>query len=159
MVRGSRAAIAVVLGVLSAAVACGATAAAGTAPTLAVSPPSGHARTTFTVHFTAPAPSGRSGTEARSYHLSAAPAKRRSGCVDSVAATPIATTANQAMAVRLAPRNVGGRWCTEKYTGEVTETIQPACSPILPGQTRRAIVCPQYIALVPIGTFSFRVTR
>ena len=156
--RRSRARIGLVTVGISAAVACCATATAMTQQRLAVSPASGHPRTTFTVHFTAPARSGTNGSQTHGYHLSASPATRRSGCINSVSISPIATADREQMAVRLDPAKLGGRWCAERYSGAVTETTQPTCGPpVMAAPSRSGIVCPQYIALTTIGQFGFRV--
>jgi hypothetical protein len=154
--RGLRGVGVVLAAGITAAVAAAASATSTVPPRLPVTPASGHLHTRFTVHFTAPSPSGQSGGQNHAYRLIASPAHRRSGCIDSVSMAPTASSAGEAMAVRLRPRRLGGRWCAERYAGRVTETVEPACQPIM---QRRTAVCPQYIALITIGRFSFRVRR
>lgn len=153
----------VLVAVIAAAAAGGAAAGAATAPKLRVNPARGPVHTTFTVHFTAPVPSGRTATEVHGYRLTAAAAHRRRGCIDTVDLHPVANAAGEAMAVRLVPRRLGGRWCAESYTGQVTETSGPACGPST--GARPAILCPAALprhymsTIATLGRFSFRVTR
>jgi hypothetical protein len=158
VVRRLRVAPPILAALVSAAAACGAAASTGAPPRLRVTPSRGHAHSTFTVHFTAPSPSGRVGSEDHRYQLSAAPARPRHGCIDSVSLTPRATVAGQRMAVALRPRRLGGRWCTGTYTGQVEEVSGPACGP--PTTVQPAIMCPEFVTVLSrIGTFSFRVSR
>jgi hypothetical protein len=60
---------------------------------------------------------------------------------------PVAAPGSEVV-VRLRP--AGGRgWCVGTFAGRVEETIRPRCQS---GQ-----MCPMFIALVPIGHFSFVV--
>ena len=153
--KGLRVLVVLVVALAAAgAVASAATPSSGSK--LRVTPASGKPSTTFTVHFTAPGPSGTSGGTTRSYSLTASPAHAGHGCIDSVGVAPQPTRSDQAVAVKLNPRGLGGRWCASTYSGRITETIRPSCGP--PVNTSDGVACPEYIAIAPIGTLKFRVT-
>jgi hypothetical protein len=160
------------LAAIAVATGCGATAAAGAAAMagpaaagspgrshrLRVTPPAGHRRTTFTVHFTAPDPSGRQGRTTRSYMLQVSGPAGAHGCLDSVSRLPQATGSEQPLAVALRPgRRPARRWCVGTFTGTVEELVQPACGPVV--ARAQVTPCPDYVAAQRIGSFRFRVTR
>jgi hypothetical protein len=132
--------------------------AASPPPKLRVSPAAGHRRTVFTVHFTAPAKSGRAGVRSIAYRATVTGPAGATGCVASMTMQPVATSAGQSVAVGFNPRRRGGRWCAGAYTGQVTEIVMPSCGPPIVGA--QMIVCPAVVAgQIPLGTFSFRVHR
>jgi hypothetical protein len=129
------------------------------APRLGVSPASGNAGTTFTVHFTAPAAAGDGQGQIHAYTLSASARRATRGCIARVSMAPRPRRAGQAVGVALRPASLGGRWCRTTYSGKVTETIRAACGPPI-GATgmRAAIICPQFVIVRQIGRFAFRVS-
>jgi hypothetical protein len=136
--------------------ALAATAIAASPLQLVVAPASGHRSTTFTVHFVAPAASGIYGTTTHGYSLVATGPRQRSGCTDSVALAPVASSAGEAMAVRLRPAR-GQRWCGGRFTGHVDESSRPNCGP--PVAERSEFECPQFVLVDRIGDFRFKVAK
>jgi hypothetical protein len=117
---------------------------------LIVTPKSGEPTTHFAVQFKLTSPIGTSNGQIRTLSVTvegpnaAAPA----GCIDNQRLNPSITKAGTAT-VTLTPGSGKARWCPGKFTGTVQETIRPNCQAGQP--------CPQYIALLPIGSFSFTV--
>jgi hypothetical protein len=153
--------ISVCAAVLFAVAAGGASATVTSVPKLRVSPASGKPGSTFTVHFTAHGPTGPSDGSSHYYELTSSGGRGKS-CLHSASMAPTVTRSNQAMAVKLSPAKLGGHWCTGTHSGSVTETVRPACGPIVAGpagaEVREAIACPQFIMVDRIGTFSFKVS-
>ena len=76
----------------------------------------------------------------------------RSGCIGVSDVVVRGADAGQRMTMTLRPGQLGGRWCTGRYAGELVERTQPACGP---GPVR---ACPEYIQVgQTLARFSFRV--
>ena len=113
---------------------------------LTVTPAKGGPTSRFVVQFTTAYPTGTSGGTIRTIELKASgPASAPKGCIDRIA-MPVTVTVPGLQRVSMSVRP---RWCAGTYSGSITETIRPNCQP--------GVACPQYIALMPIGTFSFLV--
>lgn len=83
----------------------------------------------------------------RSYEVSAVGTAGK-GCVASAVAP--AGSARAGKLVRVTLRlGAGHQWCIGNYEGRLDETIRPRCGP--------AQACPQFIAVVVVGTFRFKV--
>src|SRR5579863_10495324 len=161
MLKGMRLLAIIAAAVAIASASAGALAAgpAGAqAPRLKVGPRTGHTSTSFVVHFNAPVATGRSGAMTYRYELTAQGAEPSSGCLAYAELSPRAQFAGQAMAVKLNPAHLGGDWCSGGYRGRVVEMGAPVCGPPLAGPAKRLLImCPMFIAVRTVGTFSFRV--
>jgi hypothetical protein len=117
---------------------------------LTISPSSGGPATAFSLSFTAPDSTGRSGNTSLAYDVAAA-GPSGAGCLPTASAgAPPATKGGQ-VSVTLDPARLGGQWCPGTYTVKVTEIQRPVC---LPGT-----MCPQYIRVVAnVATGTFRVS-
>lgn len=69
--------------------------------------------------------------------VSAAPAK---GCLSQVESSVPVALKGQRVRVRLYPFALGGRWCTGRYTGKITEMQTLVCPP--------GTMCPTYVRLL-----------
>jgi hypothetical protein len=129
-------------------------------PKLKVGPRSGHASTSFVVHFNAPVATGRGQSMSYRYELEAQGPANASGCLDTAEFAPRAQFAGEPLAVKLNPAHLGGSWCDGSYDGRVIETATPVCGPPVEGATKRLVVmCPMFVEVVRVvGTFSFRVS-
>ncbi len=134
--------LAAVLTTVPAAVAIAGATGAG----VRVTPKVGTPRTSFVVTFRAPDSTGRRGGLQRSYELSVVGQARH--CGSGLSETLPRTRKGAHVRVVLDP--AAGTWCPTHYSGRVEEWLRPVCSSARP-------VCPQFIAIKLIGTFSFRV--
>ena len=114
---------------------------------IGVNPLSGPPSTHFVITFRAPAASGPSHGTNRRYELLVS-GPHHSGCASSQSDPVTATYAGQRIRVSLGPGS-GRRWCAGAFNGRLEETETPVCA--------RGQVCPLFIALIPLGKFSFRV--
>jgi hypothetical protein len=114
---------------------------------ITVKPSSGPPTTHFRVSFKAPASSEPSSTSSR-YQLRVSGPTRK-GCESSVTHPLSSVHAGQQVHVTLAPGAPAHVWCQGKFSGQLQEIVVPVCSP--------ARACPQFIAIVTVGSFSFRV--
>jgi hypothetical protein len=119
--------------------------------TLTVKPTTGGPTSVLHFSFQAPAASGRQGTTAASYTLSAV-GPHGSGCVGAETMALPAVTRDQTVTAALSPATSGGRWCAGTYVARADELERPICSA---GQ-----MCPQFARLVAVvGPVTFRIRR
>jgi hypothetical protein len=118
---------------------------------LVVMPATGTPSARFVVEFTTTGStvSGISGGAIRTIELRATGSGRANACTNRVALA-VSAPAPGLQRVTLSPGSGRARWCAGAFRGSVTETIRPVCHP--------GVVCPQYIAVTTIGTFSYKVT-
>jgi len=120
--------------------------AAAASVQITVKPETGSTHTKFVVSFIAPESTSTASTN-RSYEVSASRSPRK-GCLSSVLQPVDSAIAGKRVRVTLAPGS-SRSWCAGPYKGVVKETVRPNCS--------AGTVCPQYIAILTVGTFAFRV--
>lgn len=135
-----------------------------------VSPRTGGKNAKFGVRFQA-ADSVGSGSQ---YTISATGPTNKHGCVASASQTVFSAQQGTTIKVMLTPGS-GKRWCVGKFKGTVQRVIRPVCGgcPPPPTTMKNMIICPmqtriacpeskareQFIAIEPVGTFSFRVEK
>ncbi len=122
--------------------------ATGTGAGVTVTPKVGKPNTRFVVTFRAPDATGIHGGLRRSYEVSATGGAN--GCSSGGGVALPATRKGAHVRVVLGPPS--GRWCPGRYAGKVEEWLRPVCGPARP-------VCPQFIGIKMIGTFTFRVRQ
>jgi hypothetical protein len=155
----------VVLAVIAAVVASAVPAFAQSTPRASVSPQHGTKKSHFGVAFRAPRTVGP-GSTASGYTISANGPTLKGRCEATAAASVTSAQAGQMVRVTLKP-SAGKKWCVGKFKGVVSEVIRPTCGCPQPmqGAERNMIVCPmicaqrQFIGLVPVAHFSFRVGK
>jgi hypothetical protein len=117
-----------------------------------VTPATGSSSSSFVVSFRAPERTGRYGSSQRHYLLTAsAPVSAPAGgCITTLNIRVPDASAGANVRVRLAPRKLGGHWCTGTYHGRIQDIQSAACP--------RARPCPTY-ALVrgTVGRFALKV--
>ncbi len=115
-----------------------------------VTPPVGRPMTSFRVSFTAPAATGSGGGRRRADFVTARTPGAARGCRNlagvGVGGTPVRAGQRVMVVLAAAPR-----WCPGSYTGRVEMSTRPVCRP--------GTLCPQFIAVLPIGSFRFVVER
>jgi hypothetical protein len=118
-------------------------------PAVSVSPGVGGPHSRFMVAFRAPAPAGRTPSQASSYVISAATRSSSSGCRATI--TRRLSSARRGQAERVALAAAGSsRLCAGAYQGTVSLARTPVCGP--------ALACPLYVVLADrVGSFRFRV--
>jgi hypothetical protein len=125
---------------------------AGQAPAhgIAVTPPTGHPTTTFSLRFTAP-PSTRSEPNSRIGFAVALTAPAGSGCIGARSLGAPGAPQGEPVTVTLDPARLGGRWCPGVHSVRVIETESPVC--------KAGTMCPQFVRVVrTVGATTFRVT-
>ena len=120
--------------------------AGGTGAGVRVTPKVGTPKTKFVVTFRAPDRTGRRNGLQANYVLSVSGQARHCGSGMSETLPPTRKGAH----VRVVLDPPAGIWCATRYAGRVEEWLRPVCGPAHP-------VCAQFIAVKPVGTFSFRV--
>jgi hypothetical protein len=133
-------------GLATAAVALG---ASNGSVKLGVRPRAGTARTRFEVRFTAPQQTGTVGSTRRQYTIAVSATSGKRCTTEESIALP-ATRAGQRVKIGLMPQKPSGVWCDGEYAGRLDETIRPNCGP--------REICPDYIVMLTVGHFSFRVS-
>lgn len=154
-----------VLAVVAVAAASAVPALAQSTPRANVSPRLGTKKSHFGVRFRAPRTVGP-GSTASEYTISAGGPSPRGGCQASAAASVTSAQEGQMVHVTLKPA-AGKKWCVGKFHGQVNEVIRPSCGCPQPtsGGARNEILCPmvcaqrQFIGVVPVARFSFRVQK
>jgi hypothetical protein len=136
-----------------------------------VSPRTGGKKAKFGVSFQSP-DSVSSGSQ---YMISATGPSNKHGCVASASQSVFSAQQGATVKVMFKP-GAGKRWCVGKFKGTVERIIRPVCGGCPPPPTttmknmvicpaRTQIACPeskareQFIAIEPVGTFSFRVEK
>jgi hypothetical protein len=137
-----------------------------------VSPRTGGKKAKFGVSFQAP-DSVSTGSQ---YTISATGPANKHGCVASASQSVFSAQQGSMVKVMLKPGS-GKRWCFGTFKGTVERVIRPACGgcPPPPSTMKDMIVCPmrtqiacpesqartreQFIGVVPVGNFSFRVQK
>jgi hypothetical protein len=116
---------------------------------LTVSPSTGAPTTTFTLHFNAPASSGKLGHTQLGYTVSlSGPAG--AGCLSARSVGLPTALKDTPILVALDPAKLGGTWCAGTHTARAVELQTPICSP--------GTMCPDFIRVVgTVGTVTFRV--
>jgi hypothetical protein len=116
---------------------------------LTVSPSTGAPTTTFTLHFNAPASSGKLGQTRLGYTVSlSGPAG--AGCLSARSVGLPTALKDTPIPVALDPAKLGGTWCAGTHTARAVEVETPICSP--------GTMCPDFIRVVgTVGTATFRV--
>jgi hypothetical protein len=115
-----------------------------------VTPAIGSPETSFLLSFRAPERTGRYGSSQRHDTLTAAAQAPSRGCIAAVDLRLPDARAGALIRVRLAPRHLGGRWCTGTYRGGIAELQTPVCAP--------GKACPAFILLRGVlGRFSLSV--
>lgn len=131
---------------LGAVVALGlTTVAAASSASIQVTPRQGTARTDFVVRFKAQQATG--GTTSRYDVHASGPSGRR--CASSITVSLAPPRTGQTLSVTLKPPGRSHVWCRGSYAGTVNDMVRPRCS--------GPELCPQYIALITVGGFKFRV--
>jgi hypothetical protein len=156
-----------VLAVVAAVAASAVPALAQSTPRANVSPRFGTKKSSFGVRFKAPRTVG-SGSTASEYTISASGPSAKGGCDGSASASVTSAQAGQMVHVTLKPDS-GKKWCVGKFQGRVEEVIRPTCGGCpqpTRGPEQTNIACPmimcaqrQFIGLVPVAHFSFRVEK
>jgi hypothetical protein len=125
------------------------TASSSTQSRLTVSPSTGAPTTTFTLHFKAPASSGKLGHTQLGYTVSlSGPAG--AGCLSARSVGLPTALKDTPIPVVLDPAKLGRTWCTGTHTARAVELQTPICSP--------GTMCPDFIRVVgTVGTVTFRV--
>jgi hypothetical protein len=115
-----------------------------------VAPAAGVPATVFVVSFKAPERTGNYGATERHDLLRASAPSSGRGCVTNVnLRTPDARKGHH-VRVLLAPRRLGGRWCSGVYHGQIEELETAVCP--------RHELCPTFVILRgTVGRFAFRV--
>ena len=132
----------------SAASERGAAPASSGAHGVEVTPRVGTPDTSFRVGFTAPASTGSGAGRRRADFVTARGSHAGRGCRYLAGVGAGAVRAGRRVSVVLVP---GPRWCPGSFSGRVEMSTRPVCRP--------GMMCPQFIAVLPIGSFSFVVRR
>jgi hypothetical protein len=125
-----------------------ASASGGSSVAVNAKPGVGRPWTSFRVSFRAPQQTGTSPYGGPRYELTASGRSRR-GCASSDSTAVGPTRKGQRVEVLLAPPGPRHAWCRERYSGRLVEILTPECPP------RK--LCPDFIAIIGLGEFSFRV--
>jgi hypothetical protein len=116
---------------------------------LTVTPARGGSSTRFVVQFSTAYRTGTTASEIRAIEVRVSgPRGAARGCTDSPT-VPVSVRVPGLQRVTLSPGAPRARWCLGTFSGSVEETIRPNCRP--------GLACPQFIAIEPLGTFSFVV--
>jgi hypothetical protein len=115
-------------------------AAAATLVPARVIPAAGTPTSTFVVSFVSPGRTGVVGTKRLIDQLTAVSATPGKGCLSEVESSVPVARSGQRVHVRLDPFVLGGRWCTGRYTGKITELQTLVCP--------RGAFCPTYVRLL-----------
>jgi hypothetical protein len=110
-----------------------------------VTPPAGDASTTFVVSFTAPTTTGVVGSTRIRNEVVAVSRSVSAGCRSNE--TRFAPNVRRGARVRVGL--VGPGWCSGTFSGKVIELRSMVCPP--------GSMCPAYIRMRTLGTFSFSV--
>jgi hypothetical protein len=115
-----------------------------------VAPAAGVPTTVFVLSFMTPERTGTYGARERHDLLTASASNGSKGCVTNVhLRTPDARMGHR-VRVRLAPRRLGGRWCSGVYRGQIQELETAVCP--------HHELCPTFVILRgTVGRFAFRV--
>jgi len=127
-----------------------ATATAGAATGVHISPASGVPSATFTVSFVVPAETGVKGSVRTKDEVTASASATAGGCTGSALELAPVAARGSLVHVSLRPSR-GEHWCLGTFTGKVLELQTPVCPP--------RSLCPMYERLRTLGTFSFSVRR
>ena len=115
-----------------------------------VAPAVGSPSTMFVLSFKSPERTGVFGATQRHDLLTASAPNRSHGCITNVDVRAPDARKGHRVRVRLAPRRLGGHWCTGVYRGQVQEIESPVCP--------HHLLCPGFAILRGIvGRFTFRV--
>jgi hypothetical protein len=114
--------------------------AAATLAPATVVPATGTPTSTFIVSFVSPGRTGVIGTKRLLDRLTAASVTPEKGCLSQVDSSVPDSRRGQRVRVRLDPFVRGGRWCTGRYTGKITELQTLVCP--------RGSLCPTYVRLL-----------
>jgi hypothetical protein len=116
---------------------------------LTVLPSTGAPTTTFTLHFNAPASSGKLGQTQLGYTVGLS-GPTGAGCLSARSVELPTALKDTPIPVALDPAKLGGTWCAGTHTARVVELETPVCAP--------GTMCPDYIRVVgTVGTATFRV--
>lgn len=119
-----------------------------------VTPATGGPRTTFIVHFVAPAsvgPVGGSGVD-YSAAVTGAVGSATGHCLGATSVQARAATKGLPTMIALDPAHDGGSWCPGLHRVRVIELQSPRCA--------SGTMCPQFVRVIAtIGTASFRTTN
>lgn len=116
-----------------------------------VEPAAGGPATTFVVSFTAPARTGVIGSTRLRDEVSLQTTSAVGGCLANASAHVSDVKRGQHVQVRLVPAAFKGRWCVGVFQGRLLELQSAVCPP--------GALCPMYVRIKTIGTFSLVVRR
>ncbi len=120
-------------------------AVAGAQVALKVTPAAGGRSTTFTVSFVSPSRTGIVGSRRLRDEISVSAGSVSAGCQATRQAMLPNLRKGEHAQIKLAASN----WCTGTYKGRLLQLQSIVCPP--------GAMCPQYIRLTTLGTFSFTV--
>jgi hypothetical protein len=117
---------------------------------VAVTPATGSPKTTFVLSFRAPERTGLYGSSQRHDVLTASASASARGCITSLDIHVRDAGAGTQVRVTLAPRRLGGSWCSGTYHGRIEE-VQTAVCP-------SGGLCPTYVLLRGVvGRFALNI--
>jgi hypothetical protein len=125
--------------------------AAATLVPARVSPATGTTSSTFVVSFVSPGRTGVIGSKRFIDKLTAVSSTPAKGCLAQVESSVPLARKGQRVHVRLDPLALGGRWCSDRYTGKIIELQTLVCPP--------GTMCPTYVRLLGTVTRFTLVVR
>ena len=120
-------------------------------PRLPVKPSHGVSTTHFVLRFVVANGSGVNGSMRNEYVVRATDSDQGQGCVVGGSWSVPPAKPHTRVRVILNPEKLGGKWCAGTFHGTVEDILTPVCRP--------RVECPQFIALLRVGHFTFRVGR